>query len=251
MLAPFFQLIICWAWSFCRPKASPERDAQYPLPAIHYSTCLLFQKQSPSLKHPRLQIELCQVTKIVSSSSQIRWFCLLVSYSSCLPYPFFPFLVGRFSCVRVHPLILVLGPGVFVSAHYLSWWSCCAWVTFSELLLPSLVPKKVREARCLSNKAIFVCLRVVMCFGCLNGILIMFRWLAGSLEVTLCGFSALHAWNSGGELIFSPKRVRLAQARISKARLRFCLECSPRRPIQVSATPRLAQARWTHLSESS
>jgi len=38
----------------------------------------------------------------------------------------------------------------------------------------------------------------------------MCRWLVGSLDVTLCGFSALHAWNSGGELIFSPKRARLA-----------------------------------------
>ena len=170
MLAPFFQLIICWAWSFCRPKASPERDPQYPLPATHYSNCLLFKKLSPSLKHPRLQIELCQGTLIVSSSSQIRWFCLKISYSSFLPQPFFPFLVEHFSCVRVHPLILVLGPGVSVLAHYLSWWSCCAWVTFSELLLPSLAPKKVSEARFLSSKVIFVCLRVVLCFRCLNGI---------------------------------------------------------------------------------
>jgi len=72
------------------------------------------------------------------------------------------------------------------------------------------VPKKVREARFLGSKAIFVCLRVVLCFGFLNGILIMCRWLADSLDVTLCGFSALHAWNSGGEVTFSPKRARLA-----------------------------------------
>ncbi|QCD87152.1 hypothetical protein DEO72_LG3g1686 [Vigna unguiculata] len=59
------------------------------------------------------------------------------------------------------------------------------------------------------------------------------RWLVGSLDVTLCGFSALHAWNSEGELIFSPKRARLTKARISKARLRFCLERSPKRPIRI------------------
>ena len=77
-------------------------------------------------------------------------------------------------------------------------------------MLPSLTPKKVTEARFLSFKEIFVCLRVVLCFGFLNGILIMCRWLVGSLDVTLCGFFALHAWNSGGELVFSPKQARLA-----------------------------------------
>ena len=97
-----------------------------------------------------------------------------------------------------HPLILVLGPGVSVSTHYLSWWSCCAWVTFSELLLPSLAPKKVREARFLSSKVIFVYLRVVLCFGFLNGILIMCRWLAGSLDVTLCGFFCLACMEQWG-----------------------------------------------------
>ncbi|QCE14217.1 hypothetical protein DEO72_LG11g1216 [Vigna unguiculata] len=43
--------------------------------------------------------------------------------------------------------IFELDTVVLSPTHYLSWWSCCAWVTFSELLLPSLAPKKIREAR--------------------------------------------------------------------------------------------------------
>jgi len=55
--------------------------------------------------------------------------------------------LGAFVAFGVHPLTLVLGLGVSVSAHHLSPWSCCAWVAFFELLFLFLASKKVREAR--------------------------------------------------------------------------------------------------------
>jgi len=64
-------------------------------------------------------------------------------------------------------------------------------------------------------------------------------------------FYALHAWNSGGELILSPRRARLAQARIPAACLGCCLEHSPRWGAAFWATGQLAQARQPRLSEGS
>jgi len=48
--------------------------------------------------------------------------------------------------------------------------------------------------------------------------------------VWICLFVVLHVWNSGGELVFSPKRARFAQARIAESSPWCCSSISLRRP---------------------
>ena len=110
---------------------------------------------------------------------------------------------------------------------YSSSWNCDTRLIRVWFLL--VLKTEVRGAGFSSSKFICLCLRVILGFGCLNGILIMCEWVAYILEVALCLFMPCMR-GTVGENWYS----RLA--RIPATRSGLCLEHSPRQGAAFWAT---------------
>jgi len=91
-------------------------------------------------------------------------------------------------------------------------------------------------------------------------LLVLLRVFSDGVLIMIVGkyFGCCYEWVTSwicveqwGELIYSPKRAHLAQARIAGTRPGFCLSARPGEGLYFSATNCLAQARPPRLSESS